>query len=76
MHLDLDGAAAVQAAAEAMAASLAHDGTAVDGFLVQRMAAAGTELLVGVVHDPPSARSSPAARAAPRPSSWATSACA
>ena len=52
VRLDLDGAPAVEAAAEAMAASLARDGHELDGFLVQRMAATGTELLVGVVHDP------------------------
>ena len=46
-------AAAVEAgAAEAMAASVAARRPRADRFLVQRMAATGIELLVGVVHDP------------------------
>ncbi len=49
--LDLEGAASVASAAGAMAERLAAGGHTVEGFLVQRMAPAGTEMLVGVVHD-------------------------
>ena len=43
---------AVQEAAERMAASSAKPGHEPTGFLVQRMAAPGVELLLGVAHDP------------------------
>jgi acyl-CoA synthetase (NDP forming)/RimJ/RimL family protein N-acetyltransferase len=49
--LALEGAREVAAAAEGMGARLAAAGHTVDGFLVQRMVAEGTEMLVGVVHD-------------------------
>ena len=49
--LDLAGGLAVRAEAQAMGERLAAAGYPVDGFLVQRMAPAGAEMLVGVVHD-------------------------
>jgi acyl-CoA synthetase (NDP forming) len=49
--LALEGEAEVQWAAEEMASRLGAAGHALDGFLVQRMAPLGTEMLVGVVHD-------------------------
>jgi acyl-CoA synthetase (NDP forming)/GNAT superfamily N-acetyltransferase len=49
--LGLEGETEVRDAAEAMQARLAAAGHQVEGFLVQRMAAAGIEMLVGVVHD-------------------------
>ncbi len=52
VRLYLDGAEAVRAAAREMSnrlSSLAHPPT---GFMVQRMAKSGVEMLVGVVHDP------------------------
>ncbi len=45
-------AATVAAAARAMTASVSNHGHEVQGFLVQRMAAAGVEMVIGVVHDP------------------------
>ena len=47
----LAGAEADQAAAAEMAAAVAPEGYAVDGYVVQRMVGEGVELLVGVVHD-------------------------
>jgi acetyl coenzyme A synthetase (ADP forming)-like protein len=52
VRLALDGAERVRAAAAAMAEQVAAAGHQVDRFLVQRMVAAGVEMLVGVVHDP------------------------
>lgn len=49
--LALEGEAEVQQAAEAMQTRLTAAGHVLDGFLVQRMAPPGTEMLVGVVHD-------------------------
>ena len=56
VRLGLSGAEQVQAAAAEMAEAVAAEGYAVEGFLVQRMVGDGVELLVGVVHDPRSAR--------------------
>lgn len=50
--LDLEGPAAVSAAAADIEASLAAAGYELDGLIVQQMAPSGAELLVGVVHDP------------------------
>jgi len=50
--LGLDGPDAVVTAAAAMALRLGAAGTAPEGFLVQRMAGAGVEMIVGVVQDP------------------------
>jgi acyl-CoA synthetase (NDP forming)/GNAT superfamily N-acetyltransferase len=50
--LGLRGAARVAAAARRMEARLAEAGAACGGFLVQRMAPAGVEMIVGVVQDP------------------------
>lgn len=50
--LDLDGPRAVTAAARRIRQSVAKAGYELDGFVVQQMAPAGVELLVGVVHDP------------------------
>jgi acetyl coenzyme A synthetase (ADP forming)-like protein len=52
VRLGLVGAAATQRAAEAMSATLAGQGQTPSGFVVQRMAPDGVELLVGVAHDP------------------------
>jgi acetyl coenzyme A synthetase (ADP forming)-like protein len=52
VRLNLRGAAEVRAAAAQMTAGLAAAGNSPTGFLVQRMAGAGVEMLVGVVHDP------------------------
>lgn len=52
VRLDLRGANAVRQAAEEMVAGLAAQGHPPTGFIVQRMAPKGVELLVGVVHDP------------------------
>lgn len=52
VRLRLVGAEAVRRAAEEMSAALGAKGLAPTGFLVQRMAAAGAEMIVGVVHDP------------------------
>jgi acyl-CoA synthetase (NDP forming) len=51
VQLALEGAREVTEAAHAMGAHLAAAGRQVEGFLVQRMVAAGVEMLVGVVHD-------------------------
>jgi acetyl coenzyme A synthetase (ADP forming)-like protein len=50
--LGLVGGVAVAAAARDMQESAAAAGHEVEGYLVQRMAPAGVEMLVGVVHDP------------------------
>ncbi|MBI1735375.1 MAG: GNAT family N-acetyltransferase [Candidatus Rokubacteria bacterium] len=52
VRLDLHGADEVRGAAADMAVALAAHGHAVGGFIVQRMAPAGVEMIVGVVHDP------------------------
>jgi acyl-CoA synthetase (NDP forming) len=52
VRLRLDGAAAVCAAAREMSEFLSSRGHAPSGFVVQRMAERGIEMLVGVVHDP------------------------
>jgi len=52
VRLNLRGAEQVREAAHKMAAGLAAVGNSPTGFLVQRMASAGVEMLVGVVHDP------------------------
>ena len=49
--LDLPGADAVRETAERMAARLADAGQEPTGFVVQRMAPHGVEMLVGVAHD-------------------------
>jgi acetyl coenzyme A synthetase (ADP forming)-like protein len=52
VRLNLRGAKQVREAASQMAAGLVVGGNSPTGFLVQRMAGAGVEMLVGVVHDP------------------------
>ena len=52
VRLHLRGAEAVSAAAREMREVLSARGHAPSGFLVQRMAQRGVEMLVGVVHDP------------------------
>jgi acetyl coenzyme A synthetase (ADP forming)-like protein len=49
--IDLPGAEAVRETAERMAARLTQAGHEVAGFVVQRMASPGVEMLVGVAHD-------------------------
>ena len=49
LHL---GADAVAAVADEMSARLSASGSTAEGFVVQRMAAPGVEMIVGVVHDP------------------------
>jgi acetyl coenzyme A synthetase (ADP forming)-like protein len=51
VQLGLAGASEVEAAAEAMAERVQQGGHRLRGFLVQEMAGAGVEMLVGVVHD-------------------------
>lgn len=50
--LGLRGSRAVAAGARKIRRSVSTAGYEVDGFVVQRMAPSGVELLVGVVHDP------------------------
>jgi acyl-CoA synthetase (NDP forming) len=50
--LDIATPTAVARTAREVRDRLAHDGLAVNGFMVQRMAAPGPELIVGVVGDP------------------------
>jgi acyl-CoA synthetase (NDP forming) len=52
VRLGLAGGKQVRAAAAQMADQVAAAGHRVERFLVQRMVAAGVEMLVGVVHDP------------------------
>ena len=52
VRLHLNGAEAVRAAAREMSERLSSQGRAPSGFVVQRMAKRGVEMLVGVVHDP------------------------
>jgi acyl-CoA synthetase (NDP forming) len=52
VRLDLDDPAGVRRAAAEMADALAERGHPAPTFLVQRMAPAGVEMIVGVVHDP------------------------
>jgi acetate---CoA ligase (ADP-forming) len=52
VRLHLEGAAATRAAAREMSEMLSTRGHAASGFVVQRMAQRGVEMLVGVVHDP------------------------
>jgi acetyl coenzyme A synthetase (ADP forming)-like protein len=52
VRLNLRGAAQVREAAREMTTGLAAVGHSPTGFLVQRMARTGVEMLVGVVHDP------------------------
>lgn len=51
VRLDLRGGAAVRRAAGEMTARMRPGGLETTGFIVQRMAPAGVEMLVGVVHD-------------------------
>jgi acetate---CoA ligase (ADP-forming) len=52
VRLHLRGAEQVRSAAREMADRLASQGHSATGFLIQRMAESGVEMLVGVVHDP------------------------
>ena len=52
VRLHLIGADSVRAAAREMSETLSTRGHATAGFVVQRMAQRGVEMLVGVVHDP------------------------
>jgi acetyl coenzyme A synthetase (ADP forming)-like protein len=52
VRLHLRGADAVRAAAQEIGDRLTLEGNLPTGFLVQRMAESGAEMLVGVVHDP------------------------
>ena len=52
VRLRLSGAEQVRAAADEMSARLALEDNYPTGFVVQRMARSGIEMLVGVVHDP------------------------
>ena len=52
VRLGLIGAEAVRQAASEIGTALATAGHRPDGFLVQRIAPAGVEMIIGVVHDP------------------------
>ena len=52
VRLKLRGAEQVRAAAREMTAQLSARGQTPTGFLIQRMAESGVEMIVGVVHDP------------------------
>ncbi|HSP64104.1 MAG TPA: acetate--CoA ligase family protein, partial [Pyrinomonadaceae bacterium] len=52
VRLNLRGGEEVRAAAREMTAELSARGQAPTGFLIQRMAESGVEMIVGVVHDP------------------------
>ena len=52
VRLQLVGSEQVRVAAEEMSAQLTAQGQSPNGFVVQRMAQKGVEMLVGVVHDP------------------------
>lgn len=52
VRLHLKGADAAREAAHEMSETLSSRGHAVSGFVVQRMAQRGVEMIVGVVHDP------------------------
>ena len=52
VRLNLRGAEEVCAAAREMSEKLESRGQSPSGFVVQRMAQRGVEMLVGVVHDP------------------------
>ncbi len=52
VRLNLSGAKQVREAAREMAAGLVVSGNSPTGFLIQRMASKGVEMIVGVVHDP------------------------
>jgi len=52
VRLNLRGAEQVRAAVQEMSERLHANGQTPTGFLIQRMAASGVEMLVGVVHDP------------------------
>lgn len=52
VHLNLRGAEPVRVATQKMAAKLTALGHSLTGFLIQRMAETGVEMIVGVVHDP------------------------
>ena len=52
VRLNLDGPDRVREAAEQMRARFSASGHPLTGFIVQRMAAPGVEMIVGVAHDP------------------------
>ena len=52
VRLNLRGAEEVRTAANDMLAKLALQGSAPTGYVIQKMAEGGVEMLVGVVHDP------------------------
>ena len=52
VRLHLRGAEQVRTAAGEMSEQLKAQGQSPTGFVVQRMAQSGVEMLVGVVHDP------------------------